>query len=157
MQNQPCLHTKVYYFIETWYFLIILLFYSRGSIYLIDCKLLYEKTKRKGFISPSSQGIASNNEKKDLFFCGLCLCSTVQYAVTAERCHSHVGKKSFSYLLECHILYSYASDLLSLTDLSGLTRAFRRYIGSWGLVKCRRSCVQYSWPWHVPSCQYLGI
>ncbi len=33
---------------------------------------------------------------------------------------------------------------LNLTDLSGLTRAFRRYIGSWGLGKCRRSCVQYS-------------
>ncbi len=64
MRNQPCLHIKHNTFIETWYFLIILLFYYYICIYLIDCKLLYPKTKRKVFIFPPSHGIALKCKKK---------------------------------------------------------------------------------------------
>ena len=63
-RNQPCLHTDSSNFIETWYFLIILLFYHRVCIYLIDCKLLYPKTKRKGFIFPPSHGIPPKCKKR---------------------------------------------------------------------------------------------
>jgi hypothetical protein len=64
MRNQPCLHIKNNYFIETWYFLIILLVYYRVCIHLIHYKLLYEITKRKGFIFPPSHGIPSKWWKK---------------------------------------------------------------------------------------------
>ncbi len=64
MRNQPCLHTKISYFIETWDFLTILLFYYRVCIYLIHCKLLNRKTKRKGFIFPPSHGIPPKCKKK---------------------------------------------------------------------------------------------
>ena len=63
-RNQPCLHTDISNFIETWYFLIILLFYHRVCIYLIDCKLLCPKTKRKGFIFPPSHGIPPKCKKR---------------------------------------------------------------------------------------------
>ena len=63
MRNQPCLHTKINNFVETWHFLIILLFYYRFGIYLIHCKLLYPKTKRKVFIFPPSHGIPPKCEK----------------------------------------------------------------------------------------------
>jgi len=71
MRNQPCLHTKINNFVETWHFLIILLLYYRVGIYLIHCKLLYQKTKRKGFIFPPSHGIPPK-WKKDLVLWEVC-------------------------------------------------------------------------------------
>ncbi len=57
MRNQPYLHSKIDNYRETWYFLIILFVYYRVCIYLIDCKLLGQKNKWKGFIFPPSHGI----------------------------------------------------------------------------------------------------
>jgi len=64
MRNRPCLHIKHNNFLETWHFLIILLFYDRVCIYLTASKLLYRKTKRKGFIFPPSHGIPPKWQKK---------------------------------------------------------------------------------------------
>ncbi len=88
MRNQPCLHTKINNFVETWYFLIILLLYYRVGIYLIHCKLLYQKTKRKGFIFPPSHGIPPK-WKQDLvlwevcvlYVARTCCCLWVEYEV----------------------------------------------------------------------------
>ncbi len=60
--------------------------------------------------------------------------TTVKYAVTAERCHSHVGKKSFSYLLECHILYSYASDLFKSDRFVRLNESFPAIYRFMGII-----------------------
>ena len=66
MRNRPCLHNKIDNYTETWYFLIILLVYNRVGICVKDCKLLYQKTKRKGFIFHLSHGIPPKWTKKNL-------------------------------------------------------------------------------------------
>ena len=64
MRNRPCLHSRIDNYTQTWYFLIILLVYNRVGICVKDCKLLYQKTKRKGFIFHLSHGIPPKWKKK---------------------------------------------------------------------------------------------